>query len=186
MNTLPYSLPIRWLRHMALFTVTSIKCMPMKQRHLWHSPKEMFTGIKINFKWNWRICFGEYVQVFKPLQIPNTYGALSLAPTSSISGSVRFMSLRTLKLIVRTQWTVLCIPQMLDNLTSKQSSVDSKNIHINQNPVFKRGNPVIEETVLTNNENELLCIPEITEGPGRAPTKMQLPLDEEVDEFVSK
>ena len=113
-NTLPYSLPSQWLMYLVLFVVTSINCMPMRQSHGWHSPKEMFTGIKFNYKRDCRIGFGKYVQAFKPQQITNTMserteGAISLLPTGSISGSVRFMCLRTLKPIVRTQWTVLPI-----------------------------------------------------------------------------
>ena len=46
--------------------------MPMRQCHGWHSPKEMFTGIKFNEELDFRIGFGEYCQALKPQQITNT------------------------------------------------------------------------------------------------------------------
>ena len=98
--------------------------MPMKQNNLWHSPKETFTGIKFNYKQNFRIDFEEYVQAFKPHQITNTMyerteEAISTLSAGSISGSVRYMCHRTFKPIVRTQWIVLPIPQVLDSFINK-------------------------------------------------------------------
>ena len=133
--------------------------MPKRQSHGWHSPKEMFTGIKFNYKRDCCIGFGEYVQAFKPQQITNTVnerteGAISRLPTGSISGSVRFMCLRTLKPIVRTQWTVLPIPEVLVSFINKLVKLDEKNNHIGQDPVFTRGDPDVQETVISDDGEE--------------------------------
>ena len=94
--------------YLVQFLVTRINCKPMKQSHGYHSPMEVFTGIKFNYKWDCCISFGEYVKALKPQRFINTMherteGAILFLPTGSISGSVRFMCLRTIKPIVRTQ-----------------------------------------------------------------------------------
>ena len=131
LNTLSYNLPIRWLMCLVQFMVTKINCMPMRRRHGWHGSKQMSTGIKFIFRRDCHIGFGEYVQAVKPKQITNTMhasteGAISLISTDGIAGSVRFMCLRTLKPIVRTQWTVLHIPQVQVDFINKLSSEGSK------------------------------------------------------------
>ena len=124
-----------------------INCMPMRQSRAWHSPKELF------YKRDCRIGFAEYVQAFKPQQITSTMhvrteGAISLMSTSSISGSVRFMCQRTLKLIVRTQWVVSPNPQVLVNFINKLCEADEKDEHIGQDSLIVRGDPDIEEIII--------------------------------------
>ena len=163
--------------------------MPMRQSHGWHSPKEMFTGIKFNYKRDCRIGFCEYVQAFKPQQITNTMherteGAISLVPTGSIAGSVRFMCLRTLKPIVRTQWTVLPIPQVLVSFINKLCEADEKDKHIGQDPVFTRGDPDAEEFIIGGDEDEQLGMPKDMEATDRTPARVRDMPDDLVEEYV--
>ena len=51
------------------FVVTMINCMPMRQSHLWHSPKEMITDIEFIYKRDCPIGFVEYLQAVKPQQV---------------------------------------------------------------------------------------------------------------------
>ena len=73
-----------------------------------------------------------------------TEGAYSLQHTGSISGSVRSMSLRTLKPTVKTQWTVLPTPQVLISVINKLVSLEENNSHIDHDPVFNRGDPDVK------------------------------------------
>ena len=100
-----------------------------------------------------------------------TEGAISLLPTGSLSGSVWFMCLRAFKPIVRTQWTVLFTPQVLLSFIIKLVSLEEKNSLIGQDPELTRGYPGIEENVMSDNEDEPLCMPEDMEGADRAPTR---------------
>ena len=132
---------VQWLMYLVQFVVTRINCMHMRQNYGWYSPIEMFTGIKLNYKRDCHICFGEYIQAFKPLQIINTMhkktdGDTSLLSTGRISESVRLMCLRTFKPIVRTQWTVLPISQIFVRFINKLVNVDENNSHIGQEPAF--------------------------------------------------
>ena len=56
------------------------------------------------------------------------------------------MCLRTLKPIVRTQWTVLPLLQVLVSFINKLREADEKDMHIGQAPVFFRGGPDVEAT----------------------------------------
>ena len=102
-----------------------------------------------------------------------TVGAILLLPTGSISGSVRFMCLRTLKPIVRTQWTVLPIPEVLVSFINKLVKL------VSQDPVFTRGDPDVQETVISDDGEEPLGMPEDMEGADRAPGRVQ-PMPEDV------
>ena len=83
------------------------------------------------------------------------------------------MGLRTLKSVVRIQWTVLPIPQVLVSFINELVSLKEKNSHIGQDPVFIRGDPDIEETVISDDEDNPLGIPEDMEGADRTPTRVQ-------------
>ena len=76
--------------------------------------------------------------------------------TGSISGNVRFICLRTLRPIVKIQWTVLLIPQVLDNFITKLCDAIEKNKHSGQDPVFFRGDPDFEEFIIDGYEGEQL------------------------------
>ena len=56
------------------------------------------------------------------------------------------MYLRALTRMARTQWTVSLIPQLFVIFINKLISEYNKNSHINQSPMFTRGDPYIKET----------------------------------------
>jgi hypothetical protein len=64
------------------------------------APKELFTGIKIDYKRDCKLGFGEYVQVYTENEVTNTmqpriHGALSMGSTGNLQGTYLFMSLLT-------------------------------------------------------------------------------------------
>ena len=101
-----------------------------------------------------------------------TEGAVLLLHTGSISESARLMCLRTLKPIVRIQWTVFPIPQVLVIFINKLVSLGKKNSPICQDPVFTRGVPDVEE-------EEPFAMLEDMEGAYRTTTRVQ-PIPENV------
>ena len=69
------------------------------------------------------------------------------------------MCLMTLKTITRTKLTALLTPQVLVIFINKLSIVDDKNSRIGQDPVFTRGDPGIEKTDMSSDEDESLDRP---------------------------
>ena len=186
LNTLPYRLPMEWLQYLISFVVNRMNWMPNRHGQGWHSPKEMFNGVKFNYKRDCRIGFGEYVQAYKPQQILNTMnerteGAISLVPTGSLSGSVKFMCLRTLKPIVRTQWTVLPIPQVLAEFINALSRREKSKGHVGQDPVFSRGDTEVDEVIVIEDDDEPDDMPEGIEMEDR--NEVHIPMNEDEEEY---
>ena len=67
----------------------------------------------------------------------------------------------------------------------KPVSLDEKNSHIGQDPVFTRGDPDAEENVISVDKDEPLGMPEDMEGADRTPTRAQ-PMPEGVQGGVSE
>jgi hypothetical protein len=71
---------------------------------------------KIDHNIDYRIGFGEYVQVHEDNGIhqnsmmARTTGAIALCPTGNLSGSVKFLSLSTWKVLTRDKWTEVPMP----------------------------------------------------------------------------
>ena len=65
---IPYLLPHRMLKYLVYYCVIRLNQMPSSSRGDGSitSPAEQFTGIKLNYKTDLRIAFGEYAQVESP------------------------------------------------------------------------------------------------------------------------
>ena len=111
-------------------------------------PKELFTGLKVNYKCDLRVGFGDYCQVYKPNGRKNnvnedrTEGAIALLPSGNLQGSVKFLSLSSLKIITRDKWTALPMPQeVIDYLNKLSDKTPSKE------PIFRINDRIIDESI---------------------------------------
>ena len=114
-NTLPYTLPASLLVWLVYFAVNRINIVPRKGGLLHIPPREAFLGRKTDFKIDCRVEFGEYCLTTEP-ETDNTLKSrvedcIALMPTSNLQGSVKFLSLRTGRIITRDQWTALPTPR---------------------------------------------------------------------------
>ena len=74
---------------------------------------------------------------------------------------------------------MLPIPEVLVSFINKRAKLDEKNNHIGQDPVFTRGDPDVQETVISDDGVEPLGMPEDMEGADRVPGRVQ-PMPEDV------
>ena len=85
------------------------------------NPRELITGIKIDFNKHIRAEFGEYVQVHEEhdnTMPPRTTGAIATKPTGNAQGGFWFYSLTTGRMLDRKDWTPLPMPQdVIDRIT---------------------------------------------------------------------
>ena len=100
-----------------------------------------------------------------------------LAASQGVSGSC----LRNLKPIVRTQWIVLPISQVLVSFINKLREADEKDKHIGQDPVVTRGDPDVEEFIVDGDGDEQLGMPEDKEATDRTPARVREMPDDLVD-----
>jgi hypothetical protein len=77
------------------------------------NPRELITGVKIDYKKHIRAEFGEYVQVHEEhnnTMQTRTTGAIATKPTGNAQGGHWFYSLTTGRMLDRRQWTPLPMP----------------------------------------------------------------------------
>ena len=151
---LPYTLPSSLLGHLLSYVVRCINIIPSQHSEDNLSAREKYLGRKTDVKKDLRIEFGSYVQakVPNPTKINNmeerTEGCIALMPLDTVTGTVKFLNLTTLREVNRDQWVELPIPDIvlarLNEMAMKQSRKLSKD------PTFSRG--VDGEQDLTHNE----------------------------------
>ena len=93
------------------------------------NPRELITGVKIDFNKHIRAEFGEYVQVHEEhdnTMQPRTTGAIATKPTGNAQGGFWFYSLTTGRMLDRRRWTALPMPQDV---------IDRVNVLARSNPV---------------------------------------------------
>jgi hypothetical protein len=95
--SLQYNVPIAWYRYAAVFCVTRFNLFPHSSTPWGASPRELMT----DYRRDVRSFFGEYCQCEVPYPDNSmkvrTLSCISLYPTGSRSGSVKFMVLKTMK-----------------------------------------------------------------------------------------
>ena len=78
------------------------------------NPRELITGVKIDYNKHIRAGFGDYVQVHEEhdnSMQTRTTGAIATKPTGNAQGGFWFYSLTTGRMLDRTRWTALPMPQ---------------------------------------------------------------------------
>lgn len=110
-SVLPFAITPRSMRWLVTFVVNRMNMIPCKSSEDNISPREKFTGLKIDWNRDLKLGFGEYCQVIQPTgpmdrnsMRPRTAGAISLYPTGNLSGSWHFLTLQTNKVVVRDKW----------------------------------------------------------------------------------
>jgi len=111
-NGLWFVLPLILVRWLVYYCVSRINMLPSHQHSDLTSPKENFTGRKVDFKRDLRLSFGDYVHVHEDRAITNTSQsrteeAICVFPLSNLAGSAQFLSLKTLKIVSRVHYTIL-------------------------------------------------------------------------------
>ena len=114
-NTLPFThMPPRLVLEMAKSAVFWLNSFP-HANGVSHtiSPREVVTGLRIDYNKHCKYEFGEYVQTHEEHtngMEPWTIGALALFPTGNRQGGVYFLSLLTGRVLNRTRATRLPMP----------------------------------------------------------------------------
>jgi hypothetical protein len=97
------------------------------------SARELFTGVKTDYKRDFRAEFGEYVQAHvtpdglkKSGGTQRAVGAVALCPTGNYKGTFWFLSLRTGRVFMADRWTPLPMPDLVIDVMNKLCDEDTK------------------------------------------------------------
>ena len=146
LNTLPFNLPSTMMKHLVSYAVSSLNMMPCGTRVDNISPREAFTGRKIDYKRDLKVAFGDYIQA----NVPNvsdqdvkslksqTVGAIAIGSVGNLQGSIKAIDLSSMQVITRDKFTILPMPpsviDYLNGIAEKQKRKISKD------PIFRFGN----------------------------------------------
>jgi hypothetical protein len=118
---LPYNLARRLIRWMVYGCVKACNIVLVAGQTT--SPTEHFTGVKPNYKRDFRAEFGEYVQASvapnhmdKNGPKPRTAGAIALCSTGNDRGTWWFMSIQTKGFFTADRWEALPMPDIVIEL----------------------------------------------------------------------
>ena len=146
-HSLPYTLPSNYIKWAIFFSVSRFNLLRHSNAHQQNtlSPRELFTKVKADFNRDLRVSFGDYCQV-KVAYPDNTLkerstSCIALLPMGNKAGSVKFLSLTTLSLIIRDQFIVFeNVPDIIIKFMNELSAKCGKLIR--KDPVLAQGEPL--------------------------------------------
>lgn len=135
---LEYRLPKTLLDYLVFYAIKCINALPTKHNNINISPYELFTGRKIDFKRDFRIKFGQFVQLFNDNSLkkndvftPRTIDAISLITNDNIQGSVLFYVIESSKIVARDRWKEIEINKEIIEKINKISNTTGIGKHNN-------------------------------------------------------
>jgi len=133
--------------------------MEVKTNQVDHiSPREHYTGVKADFNRDFSIGFGDYVQVAAQSETSNdtsqerTVGAIALMQTGNRNGSVKFLLLKSWRVVTRTSWTPLPMPGVVIDYLNSKAMVENQ--QVSKDPVFARN--VYDNVVISTSKPDVV------------------------------
>ena len=132
-NGLYFKCPRRFIKGLGYSAVEHINMFPRSDQKDEVSPRELFTGIKLDYNRDVRnLAFGSYVQAHEDfdnntnLPRERTRGCIALYPKCNSAGSWKFYSLKTNLEITRDNWTSLPAPDVVIDRVNTLYEADEK------------------------------------------------------------
>lgn len=143
LSGLPFNLPVNLLSYLVQYAVTKVNMAPSCLRPDKASPRELFSGRKVDARTDLHVAFGDYAQCKAPYVQSNamdsrTEAAIALGPTGNLQGSARFFLLTTHKVVTRDRWTPLPCP---DSVVAHMNALCAvgKRGGVAKDPIVSRG-----------------------------------------------
>jgi hypothetical protein len=165
---LPWQLPNVMVRDLVAYSVSRINIRRTTAINQNVCPRVLFTGIKVNYKKELELAFGDYVEVYdgtdntsKARSVP----CIALFPCANSTGSWEFMNLISKRRIRRSHWKLMKTSRLIVNTMNS----------------FESGGPADDnfDLVEENVENE-----EPTESSSDYPTAAEQQMPEELQSEV--
>ena len=110
----PWRIPPSKLIHLVFYSNNRINSVPSMSNEFAETPREIFWGTKLDYFKDLRIGFGDYCEVFDENADNSlrarTVPAIALYPSGNAQGSWKFLSLDSMRVVVRDQYTELPTP----------------------------------------------------------------------------
>ncbi|NBR23750.1 MAG: hypothetical protein EBU08_08270, partial [Micrococcales bacterium] len=132
-TTLPFRLTTQLIICLIYYCVQAINSFPTRTMATVASPRELFTGRKLDYRRDCVIEFGQYAQVVEDLSSAEkntlrerTVDAIAVRNVGNVQGSVEFLSLSTWRLIIRDKWITLPMPRSVIEKLNHKALMDKK------------------------------------------------------------
>lgn len=195
LSELPWRIPVSWTKYIVFYTCNRINALPRLVSGTMCSPRELFRGIKLNYKKDLNLCFGDYVQAYRaPLKSNSmesrTAAAIALYPKDNHTHAWVFMDIITGYTFSSTKWNVLPIPDIvIDRINSFDETMKVERVRADELPP-----PLIDLRVNGNNIDEI-----VSDDNGKlddmvakrtivsnSTTMPRLPTDEEIGDDIGE
>lgn len=145
LHSLPYTLPASFMQYLCNFVAFCLNVVPSHTRMDSISPREAFSGRKLNAKTDLRVSFGEYVQATVPdpdnSMKERTDGAIALYPSGNPDGGWYFFNLKTQRVFLRNHWTTIPMDSSVVEHMNKLAANQKRKLR--PEPRFSYGNDII-------------------------------------------
>ncbi len=144
---LRWKLPPTMVKDLVARAVSQINIRRTMAINLNVCPHVLFMGMRINYKKELELAFGDYIEVYdgmdntsKSRSIP----CIALFPCCNSTGSWEFMGLKTKTCVRRTQWKVMTT---MTTVIDTMNTFDEETVPVVGEPALNIGVPVGEDTV---------------------------------------
>ncbi len=133
MTTLPFKTPQVMIEHLVNHVTMMINMTPREGEEI--SPRQAVLGIVPSVKNDYAISFGAYVQVPEDEDTltnsmrSRTYGAVCLGHAGKLQKTYNFLSLKTWKVVQRSHWTELPMPDEVVTALNEKAASDQARRH---------------------------------------------------------
>ena len=135
LQSIPYQLMFSLLRYLVEYVTLMLNFEPNSKREDPTSPFELFRGLKIDYKKQLRISFGDYAESHDPHITSNTMQSrtdpcIALIPLLNAQGSNLFYNLDTRRTCVRDTWSELPFPADILKRCNKLAAGQRKKLRV--------------------------------------------------------
>jgi hypothetical protein len=147
LSTIPYNLCKILFDYLVFYVIKLINLIPMTYNNVNISPMEIFSGRRLDFNKDFKISFGQYVQIpvdndntKNSVMHPRTIDAISLIPKDNYQGSQLFLNIANKTVITRDRWKEIplnnaIIDQLNKIAISEKNFITTENLQFSLNSV---------------------------------------------------
>ena len=136
LQSIPYQLMFSLLRYLVEYVTLMLNLEPNSTREDSTSPHELFRGLKVDYKKQLRISFGDYAECHDPHNVTSndvqsrTDPCIALLPLLNAQGSHLFLNLETRRTCTRDKWTELPFPADILRRLNKLAANQRKKLRV--------------------------------------------------------
>ena len=162
LSTIPYNLCKILFDYLVYYVVKLINLIPMTYNNVNISPIEIFSGRRLDFNKDFKISFGQYVQIpvdndntKNSVMHPRTIDAISLVPKDNYQGSQLFLNIANKTVITRDRWKVIPLNNAIIDQLNKMA-ISEKNFITTENLQFSLNSMtgIISDNILDNADDQ--------------------------------